>query len=253
MPSTLTRLGAHPCAATRSSSGPAACVSCTLAGVASTPSTKPSEQVRIWRLIPFMFLLPSTPRSPFCGPDTTLCESKDGSGRLSGMALLLAHRAREHAATIGPDPVVVKPIMPGSDGFPRAKILGQVTPSAAGLVQIQAGVDHLAQIRCQRRVNRKIRRDCLPLRLRQVAWIAPAVVLVAFAMFRRPHGMLLLLHQERAIGGSGRGYISTAVKQALRHAWRPNQEFPERKARRRCLKSETSSLTFALSKQNVHG
>src|SRR3954447_14758307 len=140
---------------------------------------------------------------------------KDGGGRLGGMAVLLAHRTREHTANVGPDPVVAKPVMPGSNRLPGAKIFGQVAPSAAGLVQIQAGVDHLAQIRRQRLVNRKIRRDCLPLRVRQVAGIAPTVVLVAFAMFRRPHGILLLLHQERAIGRSDRCYTSTTVKQAL--------------------------------------
>src|SRR6185295_18743769 len=131
------------------------------------------------------------------------------------MALLLAHRTGEHAANLGPDPVVVKPIMPGPDGLPGAKILRQVAPSAASLVQIQTGVDHLAHVRRQRLVNRKMRRDCLPLGIRQVAQIAPPVVLVAFAMFRRPHGMLLLVHQQRTTGGSGRSLISSSVKQAL--------------------------------------
>src|SRR3954468_12274495 len=140
---------------------------------------------------------------------------KDGGGRLGGMAVLLAHRTREHTANVGPDPVVAKPVMPGSNRLPGAKIFGQVAPPAAGLVQIQAGVDHLAQIRRQRWVNRKIRRDGLPLRIRQVAQIAPAVVLVAFTMFRRPHGMLLLLHQERATGGADRCYTSATVKQGL--------------------------------------
>jgi hypothetical protein len=131
------------------------------------------------------------------------------------MTVLLTHRTHEHAANVGPDPVVVKPIMPGSDSLPGAKLRGQVAPSAAGLVPIQAGVDHLAQIRRQRLVDRKIRRNCLPFLIRQVAWTAPTVVLVAFAIFRRPHGMLLLLLQERATRGSDRGYTSTAVKQAL--------------------------------------
>src|SRR3954471_22895939 len=89
-----------------------------------------------------------------------------------------------------------------------------MAPPAAGLVQIQAGVDHLAQIRRQRWVNRKIRRDGLPLRIRQVARVASTVVLVAFTMFRRPHGMLLLLHQERTTGGADRCYTSATVKQA---------------------------------------
>src|SRR3954453_7532901 len=31
---------------------------------------------------------------------------KDGGGRLGGMAVLLAHRTREHTANVGPDPVV---------------------------------------------------------------------------------------------------------------------------------------------------
>jgi hypothetical protein len=60
-----------------------------IAGVASTPNTKPSEQIRIWHLIPLTFLLPSTLRSPFCGPDTVLCESRmrwkaRRNGRASG-------------------------------------------------------------------------------------------------------------------------------------------------------------------------
>src|SRR6476660_1656212 len=95
------------------------------------------------------------------------------------MALMLAHRTGEHAANLGPDPVVVKPIMPGPDGLPGAKILRQVAPSAASLVQIQTGVDHLAHIRRQRLVNRKMWRNCLPLGIRQIAWIAPTVILVA--------------------------------------------------------------------------
>src|SRR6478672_7238868 len=131
------------------------------------------------------------------------------------MALMLAHRTGEHAANLGPDPVVVKPIMPGPDGLPGAKILRQVAPSAASLVQIQTGVDHLAHIRRQRLVNRKMWRNCLPLGIRQIAWIAPTVILVAFAMLRRPHGMLLLVHQQRTTGGSGRSLISRSVKQAL--------------------------------------
>src|SRR6476660_6685142 len=132
------------------------------------------------------------------------------------MALMLAHRTGEHAANLGPDPVVVKPIMPGPDGLPGAKILRQVAPSAASLVQIQTGVDHLAHIRRQRLVNRKMWRNCLPLGIRQIAWIAPTVILVAFAMLRRPHGMLLLVHQQRTTGGSGRSLISRSVKQALK-------------------------------------
>ena len=78
----LDPLGRPPSSAAWSSTIPAALVSCTFAAVTSTASTKPSEQVRIWRLIPFTRLLPSTPRTPFCGPDTTLCESRmvvDGS------------------------------------------------------------------------------------------------------------------------------------------------------------------------------
>src|SRR6478609_11343364 len=133
------------------------------------------------------------------------------------MALMLAHRTGEHAANLGPDPVVVKPIMPGPDGLPGAKILRQVAPSAASLVQIQTGVDHLAHIRRQRLVNRKMWRNCLPLGIRQIAWIAPTVILVAFAMLRRPHGMLLLVYQQRTTGGSGRSLISRSVKQALIH------------------------------------
>src|SRR3954466_1184065 len=52
--------------------------------------TRPNEQVRTWRLMPLTFLLPSTPRSPLCGPEVTLCESTipvDGAG-------LLPRRAR---------------------------------------------------------------------------------------------------------------------------------------------------------------
>src|SRR5690349_15572068 len=136
------------------------------------------------------------------------------------MAVLLAHRTGEHTADLGPDPVVAKPVMPGSNRLPGAKVLGQVAPPTTGLVQIQAGVDHLAHHGRQRLVNRKIRRDCLPLHIRQVAWVAPTVVLVAFTVFRGPHGMLLLLHQERATAGSDRCYTSTTVKQALRHLLR---------------------------------
>ncbi len=58
----------------------------------------------------------------------------DGGGRLGGMALFLAHRPGEHAANLRPDPVVAKPVMPGPDGLPGTKLLGQVAPSAAGLV-----------------------------------------------------------------------------------------------------------------------
>jgi len=38
---------------------PAAWVSCTLAAVTRLARTKPIEQVKIWRLMPFVFLLPS--------------------------------------------------------------------------------------------------------------------------------------------------------------------------------------------------
>src|SRR6478672_2252683 len=144
------------------------------------------------------------------------------------MALMLAHRTGEHAANLGPDPVVVKPIMPGPDGLPGAKILRQVAPSAASLVQIQTGVDHLAHIRRQRLVNRKMWRNCLPLGIRQIAWIAPTVILVAFAMLRRPHGMLLLVHQQRTTGGSGRSLISRSVKQAQTQETVRGTDYPHR-------------------------
>src|SRR4051812_7342450 len=84
---------------------------------------------------------------------------KDGGGRLGCMAVLFARRTRAQAANGGPDPVVAKPVMPGSDSLPQAKTHGQVTPSATGLVQIQTGVDHLAQIRHRLRRRRVVDMD----------------------------------------------------------------------------------------------
>src|SRR3954453_9252064 len=66
----------NPFSTARSRTILAALVSWTLAGVTTTARTNPNEQLKTWRLMPLIFLLPSYPRSPCCGPDTTLCESR---------------------------------------------------------------------------------------------------------------------------------------------------------------------------------
>src|SRR5690242_16246739 len=102
--------------------------------------TKPSEQVRTWRLMPLIFLLPSKPRSPFCGPDTTLCGVHDPGRRFRRVAPCLAHPPRQQSRHIRPDAIGPEAVMPGADRLPGTEILRKRSPLAAGMFQVKAGI-----------------------------------------------------------------------------------------------------------------
>ena len=105
------------------------------------------------------------------------------------MAAFLTDHAGQQRSHVGPNPVGPEPVMPGPDSLPGAEVGGEVAPSTARLLKIQAGIDHLTQVRRDWRVDREKRSDRVPLGVGQVAWIAPPIVFVFFAMFRRPHGL----------------------------------------------------------------
>src|SRR5215210_6520086 len=92
----------NPFSTARSSTISAALVSWTLAGVTTTARTNPSEQLRTWRLMPLIFLLPSNPRSPCkCRVNTPQigrmkipqadATARLGSRRLGAVQPLIAH------------------------------------------------------------------------------------------------------------------------------------------------------------------
>ena len=151
----------------------AAAVSCTLAAVTSTASRKPSEQLSACRLIPLTRLLPSTPRSPCCGPDTTLCKSRIAVAGSAAWPRRRPHGAHQQTANIGPDAVGPESVVPTPNGFPRAETPWVGTPLAARLLQVEAGVDHLSQVDRQGLVAGKQRLDRSPLGIRQIARVTP--------------------------------------------------------------------------------
>src|SRR3954451_10647468 len=194
MASTLTRRRSHPASAARSSKGSRPCVSCRFAAETRTAGTKPNEQVRRWRLMPFTFLVPSTPRSPFCGPEVTLCESTipvDGAGASPRRARAPAEprpgSRDQEGGDVRPDAVAAEAVPVAAHGLPRAEVLGQRSPAAALGPEIKTAVDHRTDVLGQGRVGLEQGSDQLPFRVRQVARIASAIILVPLTIFHRPH------------------------------------------------------------------
>src|SRR3954462_12093616 len=204
MASTFTRRRSHPASAARSSKGSRPCVSCRFAAETRTARTKPNEQVRRWRLMPLTFLLPSTPRSPFCGPEVTLCESTipvDGAGALPsaaraypgpgrrprGLAEPRPGRRGQEGGDVRPDAVAAEAVPVAAHGLPRAEVLGQRSPAAALGPEVKTAVDHRTDVLGQGRVGLEQGSDQLPFRVRQVARVASAIILVPLTILHRPH------------------------------------------------------------------
>ena len=112
---------------------------------------------------------------------------KEGGCRLRRPALPGAHRSREKASDVGPDAVGPEAVVPGAHDLPGAELLWEKAPRTARLFQIQAGVDHLAQVRRQCGIAAQDRLNRLPFRVRQIARLAPAIVLVSFPRCASPH------------------------------------------------------------------
>src|SRR3954463_13912028 len=149
---------------------------------------KPREQVRICLFTPLIFLFPSNPRSPFCGADTTLCESMipvDGSlawpcARPGSSGWTLPpkfHRRETGRTTISP--------------FPRGRNPWGDTARAASPLQIETGIDHFPQVHRQSGVSRENHLDRLPFRVGKIAGVAAVVIFVLFALSRCPHRRIL--------------------------------------------------------------
>lgn len=80
----------------------------------------------------------------------------------------------ERGHDVGPDAVGLKVVVPGAHGLLGAELLRQEALGAAHLLQIQARVDHLAEVNRQRGIAARERLNHLPLRLRQINRVAPA-------------------------------------------------------------------------------
>src|SRR3954453_23605795 len=147
---------------------------------------KPSEQVRICLFTPLIFLFPSNPRSPFCGADTTLCESMipvDGSlawpcARPGSSGWTLPpkfHRRETDRTTISP--------------FPRGR--NPWGDTARGSQSSPERNRHCPQIHRQSGVSRENHLDRLPFRVGKIAGVAAVVIFVLFALSRCPHRWIL--------------------------------------------------------------
>src|SRR3954464_852663 len=127
---------------------------------------------------------------------------------LRGMAVGLAHPARQIGAGLSPDTVCPKPVIPGADRLVRTEVARQRAPLAARMLQVKTGVHHLAHIGSEGKVAPEQGFDDTPFRVRQVARIASPISLVFFTIFVCPHSNLLLTNLNSPPGES--------VKQALR-------------------------------------
>src|SRR5690349_16548352 len=70
---------------------------------------------------------------------------------------------------------------------PWAEVLGQRSPAAALGPEIKTAVDHRTDVLGQGRVGLEQGSDQPPFRVRQVARVASAIILVPLTIFHRPH------------------------------------------------------------------
>src|SRR3954447_7662657 len=93
--------------------------------------------------MPLIFLLPSNPRSPCCGPETTLCESRIP---VVGSAPWPWASPRQIGAGLSPDALSPEPVIPAAHRLVRTEVTRQRPPGAARMLQVETGVHHLAHI-----------------------------------------------------------------------------------------------------------
>src|SRR4051812_33835764 len=127
---------------------------------------------------------------------------------LRGMAVGLAHPARQIGTGLSPDALCPKPVIPRAYRLVRTEVARQRSPLAARMLQIKTGIHHLAHIGSEGEVVPEKRFDDSPFCIRQVARIASPIILVFLTIFVCPHSNLLLTDLNSPPGES--------VKQALR-------------------------------------
>src|SRR5688572_25526802 len=135
-----------PFSTARSRTISAALVSWTLAGVTTTARTKPSEQLRTWRLMPLILLLPSNPRSPRLRARNNALRVQDAGRRLRPMAVGFAHPPRQIGSGRSPDALGPEPVIPAAHRLVRTEVTRQRPPGTARMLQVETGVHRLAHI-----------------------------------------------------------------------------------------------------------
>src|SRR6185295_19428738 len=111
------------------------------------------------------------------------------------------------AAASAHTPSVRNRSLPRAHRLPCPEVDRQRPPRAARMLQVETGVDHLAQIGGEGEVVLEQGLDDIPFRVRQVARIASPISLVFFSVLVCPHPNLLLAAFNSQQGKS--------VKQAL--------------------------------------
>src|SRR3954453_21459647 len=116
---------------------------------------KPAEHIRTWRLRPLIFLPPSQPRSPFWGPQRTLCVSTRpvrGSGAPAGGE---ARPPRQRAGAAVPPGLAAEAVPPPTDRLPGREVVGQRPPAAALGDEVEASLHDRPNGGAQRTVRRE--------------------------------------------------------------------------------------------------
>src|SRR6187455_600029 len=134
----------------------------------------------------------------------------DPGRRLRRAAVGSSYPSRQLGGGIRPHAVGPEPVVPRAHRLPCPEVDRQRPPRAARMLQVETGVDHLAQIGGEGEVVLEQGLDDIPFRVRQVARIASPISLVFFSVLVCPHPNLLLAAFNSQQGKS--------VKQALRDA-----------------------------------
>src|SRR3954451_2620854 len=111
----------------------------------------------------------------------------DPGRRRRGLAEPRPGRRGQQGGDVRPDAVAAEAVPVAAHGLPRAEVLGQRSPAAALGPEIKTAVDHRTDVPGQGRVGLEQGSDQLPFRVRQVARVASAIILVPLTIFHRPH------------------------------------------------------------------
>jgi hypothetical protein len=111
----------------------------------------------------------------------------DPGRRRGGLAEPRPGRRGQKGGDVRPDTVAAEAVPVAADCLPRPEVLGQRPPPAALDPKIKTAVDHRTDVFGQGAVGLEQGSDQLPFRVRQVARVASAIVLVPLTIFHRPH------------------------------------------------------------------
>jgi hypothetical protein len=111
---------------------------------------------------------------------------------LRGMAVGLAHPARQIGAGLSPDNVCPKLVIPGAYRLVRTEVARQPSPLAARMLQVKTGIHHLAHTGSEGEVAPEQRFSDIPFRVRQIARIASPNIFLFLMIFVCPQLNFLL-------------------------------------------------------------